>query len=340
MGSKKLRTEKRLEQLKNAPPRPIAKSVPQKPTAIAEPQRPWYTILIMAAAIAVIMFLFNLMLNTFVTDYFLQRHPEYNGDNEALRIAVEAFMKQSSWYIIIQRLIYNFSGVVAIMICFFRLEQEELTVIGLKKNGKIFQDVGMAVLFAFTAVLIVFNLLAAIGYTKLTRTLEFSWYQLLWTVEIAIMCLFEEGFFRGFLGYKLKKYGTLVATVVPALIFTLYKGIPSTMPGTYLTYFVMGAMLSFTVNKLGTMWFSLAFRFVWTFVSGVVLSIYSGLIKGIFEITGIKETLLSGNVASFENGLLPGIILIICFVIIYKMITSRGKRTERRLHSDGTIRPV
>ncbi len=337
MGSKKLRTEKKLAQQKNIPQKPTSR--PRKSSLpAAQPDAPWYTAIYLIIAIFVAMFLFNIMLNTFVTDRFLQSHPEYQGDNEGLKAAVEIYMKQSRWYISLQNLIYNFSGIIAMMIFFGRFEKRDLSIIGLNNNGKKGMDIGMGILFAVGAVLIAYNLFTIMGYITPTGAFAFDWHQLLWTGEILLMCIFEEGFFRGYLGYKLQKYGRNIAIIVPAVIFTLYKSIPSTMPGTYLTYLVMGLMLSYTVTKLKTLWFAFSFRIAWTFFSGIVLSIYSGLIKGIVENSGVAENIISGGIVGFENGIIATTVLVICFVLAIKMTAKRNKKLQRKLHSDGTIR--
>ena len=340
MGSKKQRTEKKLKRAKKKPYIPRQTSAKKEDTKItsAYSSTPLYTALFMILGIVVLAFIFTIMLNTVITDIYMKDHPELANDTATLKTAVEAYINTNPVCLIAQRIVLNVAGILAMMMLFSRLEKKQFPSIVFVNNGKVKVDIGMGVLFSFLAVLVAYNILAVIGYVTPTGALAFNPIQLLWTVDFIFMCIFEEAFFRGYAIYKLGSYNTNVAIIVSSFLFALYRGLPSTMLSTYVTYIIMGIVLSYSAVKLKSLWFPLTFRFIWTFTSGILLSIYSAVVPGIVENTGLKESLLSGNKAGFENGFIAAIILLICYVIIRKIIEGRNTPKQRRLHPDGTIR--
>lgn len=339
MASKKQRTAKRDERRDNISARQPASASNVKSSRETSPQRtPLYTVLPMLLGIIVLAFVFNVVLNTVVTDIYGKNHPELLGDTEALRLAVEAYINGSAVYTVLQRIAVNSAGILAMMMLFGRLEKNEFPSIGFSGDQKRRTNIGMGVLFSFLAVLVAYNALTVIGYIKPTGALVFNWTQLLWTADIFIMCLFEEMLFRGYIGYKLKPYNMNYTVIISSVLFALYKGLPSTMPSTYITYIMMGVLLSYVSIKLGSIWFALSFRFVWTFTAGIILSIYHVAVPGIVENTGITESLISGSNLGFENGLIAFAVLLICFIVAKKLLKSRSTPKQRRLYPDGTIR--
>lgn len=339
MGSRKQRTKIKNENKKAMPPRQQG-ARPAVPTSkkAGTAARPLYTALFMIIGIVVLSFIFTVMLNTVVTDIYSQKHPEFSGDTEALRLAVEAYINGNAVYTVLQRITTDLAGILAMMMLFGRLEKAEFPSIGFAGDLNRRTNIGMGVLFSSLAVLVAYNALTVIGYVKLTGALVFNWTQLLWAADILLMCLFEEMFFRGYISYKLKAYNKNYTIIISSVLFALYKGLPSTMFTTYLTYIMMGILLSYATVKLGSVWFSLTFRFVWTFIAGIILSIYHGAVPGIVENEGIKQSFISGNALGFENGLIAFAVLLICFIIVKKLLESKRSQKQRRLYPDGTIR--
>ncbi len=338
MGSKKQRSKRKNERGKNTQPMPKKTEAVSRKTGEHTSSVPLYTALFMLAGMAVLAFIFTVILNTAVTDIYLKNHPELSGDNTALKAAVEAYINDNAIYNIVQRIVVNVSGILAIMMLFGRLEKESFPSVGFSGDAKRRVNIGMGALFSFLGVLVAYNILAAIGYVKPTGALVFNWVQLLWIADILVMCLFEEIFFRGYIGYKLSNYNMNYTIIISSVLFALYKGLPSTLPSTYITYIIMGVLLSYVSVKLKSVWFALSFRIVWTFTSGILLSIYAEVVPGIVENSGIKESLLSGNKSGFENGLIASAVLLICFILAKRMIENRNAPKQRRLHPDGTIR--
>ncbi len=345
MGSKKERTDKKLKKyIGNSSNMSQHNKVLPKTSKSSDntinlmPQTPLYTALIMIICIFVISFLFTFMMNTVITEICIKQDPTLSNNIEALRAAAEKYLTEHPIFNIINKILVNMAGISAIMIFFRKLEKTELPVIGFINNGKRKMDIGMGILFSFCAVLVAYNILAFFGFIKPTFALVFNPIQLLWTLDIIIMCVFEEMLFRGYMIFKLKKQNTLLRIAIPTILFALYKGLPSTMPSTYITYIAMGAYLSFTAIRFNSIWFSVAFRAIWTFTSGILLSIYSMAVPGIIENENIATNILSGSPAGFENGLIATFVIVICFAITQYMLKKRTEKTQRRLYPDGTIR--
>lgn len=345
MGSKKDRTQKKMQRYvgRQNSAHSVQKSTDsgkktERITSVDFPKAPIYTILIMIVGIVVLTLLFTTVMNGAVTQICIKNDPSLNNDASALKIAAEKYIADHPVFRIISLILMNFAGISAMFVLFGRLERCELPVIGFINNGKRKMDIGMGVIFALGCTLIIYNIFAFFGYVKPTMAFLFAPVQLLWALQIVIMCIFEEMFFRGYLLFKTKKYSFTIKIAVSALIFTIYKGLPSTMPSTYITYAIMGVFLAYTTLKFNTLWFSLSFRLVWTLVSGLVLSIYSPAVPGIVENSGIPVNLLAGSAAGFENGLIAGFVLILCFLLVKYMLKKRSEPNQRRLQSDGTIR--
>ncbi len=315
-----------------------AKKLEQK-LQITTASRPLWTIVIIVVGVMLLEFLFQFMLNTVVTDQYMKAHPELT-ETAAIRDAVAQYMEQNPIFFVLRRIIYNLSGILALMLLFGRVEKEQLPEIGFSnprfRGGNIIIGVVISALAVFCA----YALLTVLEYIEPTGAFVFSWLQPLWVVNFVLMSFFEEMFFHGYLVFKLGKLKPVWIVLITSVVFALWGGLPSTNPIIYLNYLILGAFLCFTRIKFDSLWFGIAFRFGWTLTSGVFLSIYTNpnLCPGILEHSGLATNFLAGNQAGFENGMIATIILSMCFIVVYKISQSRQTRFQRRLTKDGYIR--
>lgn len=341
MGSKKERTDRKLQKLITPEQKThsVAPSVQisHKPTIQAKSTTPFYTALIMIAAMVVLYFIFTVILNTVIADMCLSADSSLNGNNEALLAATEQFIVDHPIYNIISSAFISISGILAMMMTFYRLEKCEITSVGLFKTATTKTDIGMGLLIGFVSAAVVYNLLFLFGFVKPTGAFVFNYYQIAWTFHILFTIVFEEILFRGYVMFKFPGKNGFVGIIISGVAFALYKGVPSIMPSTYITYFIFGAMLAYSVKMFHSVWFALSFRLIWTFFNAIIFSVDSAVILGIVENSGLTESFLSGSRAGCENGIIAGAIFVLCFILIRYLNKKRSEPKIRKIHRDGTI---
>ncbi len=342
MGSKKERSEKQTERLKSSQAQaPRELKQPQKPFSLGLATEPMYKAGLMVIAIIVIMFLLNFIINSVFTQIVTSQYSELANDSEKLLEKVQEYIGKSTVYSVLQRISLSLSGILALIFLFKRIEKTDLDAIGVKNKQKLGINIGLGALLGFVAILVVYNLLLLIGSVGMSGMMVLDPIQLLWTLEILFMCVFEEMFFRGYLHFKLGKMKPVWLFVISSVIFVLFKGMPSDAVGTYTTYALMNVFLILMYKQLKSPWFGVAFRFMWTFTSGIVLSIYSPAVPGIFELSHFSENILSGTKSGFENGIIASVVIVACYFVVRVIASGKLKPKEkyqRRLQKDGTIR--
>ncbi len=344
MSSRKNKKNRQLEKLitseqKNAAVKPAKTDSSKKSSSVwQDAEKPLYTVLFLVAAIAVLSFVFRLIMNSVVTDICTKADPSLANNVEALKEAASAYIESHPVFTVISRMTISLAVIAALVFFFPMIEDTTHSSLGLRKTLQTGADLGLGSIFGIVSVFLIFNIFILLGYAGITGDLVFNYYEIIWGIDIILTCIFEELFFRGYLIFKLKKYGTVLTMIVTSLLFTLFKGIPSTAIPTYLTFFAMGMFLSWTTLRFSSIWFAFTFRLFWTLISGIVLPVYSAAVPGIVELEFFKEGFLSGTKAGFENGFLATIIILACFFTV-KYIADRKKNEtkQRRLHSDGTI---
>ncbi len=338
MGSKKLRNQRKSNTvLPTSSPSP---ALSEKKAAISNDiQKPIYTVFFMIIGIVLLSFLFTVIVNTFITDYYMSLHPELGNDIEAIRAGVEEFIYTKTIFIVLRRVAISLAGILSMLILFGKIEQKSFAVIGFEYKEKRTFDILIGLAFGLIAMLVLYNFLLIFGFVQPSGTLIFSLSQIYWTFEILLMCIFEELFFRGYLLYKLKKFKPVISIAIISVIFSIYKGITVNSPGIFLSQAAMSILLTFAAIRFKSLWFPLTFRFMWTFASAILLSVYSVAIEGMIANNGLANNIIAGG-ASVENGIMASGVLIICFVLVMKMAQTREKPKAftRKLHSDGTIR--
>ena len=344
MGSKKVRNERQLERMRT---NPVAPPVEKKtepagfelPTG--KPQRQWYTLGFMIVSILLIMFAVNWVINYAFTAVCLSRDPSLKDNSEALMEAFNKFVGSNAAYMILQKMSLNISVVLTLLLFFKRFEGENISSLGIHFKGKTGVNIGAGALLGFVAILLAYNLLMIIGAVKMTGRVYFDPIQLLWTLDMIITVLADEALFRGYVRYKLADKHKILIYAASAIVFALYKGLPSTSPVTYISYGAMALFMMYIYELTKSLWFGIMFRFAWAFFSGIVLSINLSTIPGIFMNEGLKESIFAGNDFGFENGLIAVIVIVVCFGIVKYIFEGRmkpGKKFQRRLQKDGTIR--
>lgn len=128
---------------------------------------------------------------------------------------------------------------------------------------------------------------------------------------------------------------------VTCVLYAIYKGLPSSSPATYISYAAMNFFFMYAYTNLDSPWFVISFRLVWTFISGLVLSVYSPGVPGIFQTKWININILTGTAAGFENGLIVAFVFVVAYFAVKTIFSGRlkpGEKYQRRLRKDGTIR--
>lgn len=341
MGSKKSRIAKQ-----SAKPNGIAQTNKVKVTKseafkLGESTQPLYKVLFLVAVILILTFLLNWILNSVFTNIVSNRNPDISHDSTQLLEKVQEYIDANVYYPVLQKIVLELSGILAMLFFFERIEKSNLSELGFFNKQKIGANIGLGALLGFVAVLVALNLLFLCKGIELTGKAIVNPVQLLWAAEFIFMIFCEEFIFRGYLRYKLSKTNPIVMYTVTCALYALYKGLPSTSPATYISYAAMNFFFMYAYINLNSPWFGIAFRFVWTFISGLVLSAYSPGVPGIFQTKWIKFNILTGSAAGFENGLIVAFVFVIAYFGVKMILGGRlkpGEKYQRRLHKDGTIR--
>lgn len=317
------------------------KPVKQKMFTLGKPDEPIYKAILMAVAFAVLAFLLNWILNSVFTNIVSSQNPELSNNSTLLLEKVREYISNNIYYPALQKSVLEVSGILAVVFFFKRIEKRDISELGFTNKQKIGANIGLGSLIGFLAILIAFNLLFLLNGVEFTGKLVIHPVQIVWLVEFSLMILCEEFIFRGYVRYKLANTKPIIIYVVSCVLFALYKGYPSTSPATYISYAAMNFFLMFAYVQLNSPYFGIAFRFVWTVLSGIVFPVYSGIIPGLFQMQWNKENILTGLDKGVEHGLIAAFVFIIAYLGVKMIISGKlkpGEKYQRRLHKDGTIR--
>lgn len=343
MGSKKLRAAKQAAKPVKASAQTTAVKKPTKvkPFELESSTEPLYKALLMVFAVLVLALLLDQILNSAYINIVSDMYPDIVGNSVLLREKVEEYMYNNMYYPALQRITLELAGILAVCFFFKRIEKNDLSVLGFTSKQKIGSNIGMGLLFGFLAVLITFNLIFMFNGVDFTGKVLLSPIQLLWLLEILLMIMCEELVFRGYLRYKFSNVSPIVMYIISSALYALYKGFNSSSLMAYLPYLVMNFFFMFTYIKLNSPWFNISFRFMWSFISGLILPIYSPLIPGLFQMEWKNANVLTGVDGSVEKGLIVALVFVLAYFGVKFILEGRlkpGEKHQRRLYKDGTIR--
>jgi len=339
MGSKKEREQKKTSK---QPVNPPAKKVVNPSLGkLQGSQTPIYTVFYIVAIVLALVFVLNWIVNACYTSAAMNMDPSLSDDQQLLMQKVQELIDKSVAYPVLQRIILSGSILLSLIFFFNKTERSELKVLGLFNKQRLGANIGIGLITGFLAILVIYNVLLVFKWVKFTGEVRYDPIQFLWLAEIILCVLSEELFFRCYLKYKLSNVKPIYMYAISTVLFVLYKGLPSPMISTYVTYAVMHIFLMLMYVKFESPWFGVSFRFMWLFVSGLVISIYSPAVPGIFKSDLLAENFIVGTKAGFESGLLAGIVLLLAFVAVKFITDGRlkpGEKYVRKLQKDGTIR--
>ena len=339
MGSKKEREQKKTSKQPAIPP--AKKVVNAQISAVKASKTPIYTIFYIVAIVLALVFVFNWIINACYTSAAMNADPSLSDNQQLLMQKVQELIEKSAAYPVLQRITLSGSILLSLIFFFSKAEKSELKVLGLFNKQRLAANVGIGLITGFLAILVIYNVLLVFKCVKFTGEFRYDPIQFLWLAEIILCVMSEELFFRCYLKYKLSSLKPIYMYAISTVLFVLYKGLPSPMPSTYVTYAIMHIFLMFMYVKFESPWFGVSFRFMWLFISGLVISIYSPAVPGIFKSDLLAENFFAGSKAGFESGLLAGIVLLLAFAAVKFITEGRlkpGEKYVRKLQKDGTIR--
>lgn len=341
MSSKKMRTAKQSVRPLNMQSTVSKKPASAKAFELGSSTEPLYKALFMILVVLVLTFLLNWILNSVFTNIVSSKNPDISNDSALLMEKVQEYVNNSMYYPVLQKIVLELSGILAMIFFFARIEKKNISELGFANRQKLGVNIGLGGLIAFVALLVAFNLLFLCKGVEFTGKAVINPIQLLWAAEFVLMILCEEFIFRGYIRYKLADKKPAVIYIVSCVLFALYKGLPSTSPATYISYAAMNFFFMFVYQKLNSPWFNISFRLVWTFLSGLVLSVYSPGVPGLLQIKWNNVNILTGTQAGFENSLIVAFVFVLAYFGVKMIFDGRlkpGEKYQRRLHKDGTIR--
>lgn len=342
MGSKKSRIAKQSAKPINTAAKTVTKKKPKSEIfKLVESTEPLYKALFLIGVTVILAFLLNWILNSVFTNLVASRNPDISDNSKLLLEKVKEYINANPYYYVLQKTVVELSGILAMVFFFERIEKNNLSELGFFNKQKLGTNIGLGALIGFLSVLVALNLLLVCKGVELTGKAVIHPVQLLWAVEFMLMILCEELIFRGYVRYKLSNTSPVIMYAVSCVLFALYKGFPSKSPATYISYAAMNFFFMYAYTKLNSPWFGISFRFVWTFISGLLLSVYSSGVPGLFSVKWIKINILTGSASGFENGLIVAFVFIIAYLGVKMILEGRlkpGEKYQRRLHKDGTIR--
>ena len=339
MGSKKLRTQKQAVKQPANVEMPMVQN--HSSIAVKQPKTPFYTIFYVVAIILVLIFLFNWIINACYTNAAMNADPSISNNQQLLMEKVQELISKSAVHPILQRIVLSVSILIGLLFFFKKTEKTDVSALGLFNKQKLAANIGIGLVAGFLAILVIYNVLIVFGWYEFTGVFRYTPLQFLWLLEIIVCVLSEELLFRGYLKYKFSNIKPIYMYAISTVLFVLFKALGSTMPSTYITFAVMNIFLMYMYIKFDSPWFGVAFRFMWLLISGLVISIYSPAVPGIFESLPRVENLFAGSRAGFESGLIAATVLALAFVGVKFITDGRlkpGEKHVRKLQKDGTIR--
>lgn len=142
----------------------------------------------------------------------------------------------------------------------------------------------------------------------------------------------EEIFSRGYCMVVLRQTGKRwVPMVVSSVIFSLLHGLnPNVSIVGLLNIFLVGMLFAYMFEATGNIWMPIGYHITWNYFQGNIFGFpVSGMSQqGLYNITVLKENLLTGGNFGPEGGLLATTVIALGFVVVkyYSERKSRGVR--------------
>ena len=232
-------------------------------------------------------------------------------------------------------LIHNAIGFICVLIAVFMFLKEEkksFKSIGLTSIKKGYKDLVIGLLFGIASISFVFFMLLGTKNITVTNPSKpyFSSYAVIGLIIYVFVGIGEELLSRGYCITALNQMKKpWLSVVISACIFSsLHFFNPNVKPLGLINIILVGVLFGYMYVKSGNLWMPIGYHITWNYFQGSVYGLnVSGFdVEGIFHSYVLKNNILTGGAFGPEAGILTTIVIIIGFLIVWKLPLSFNKK--------------
>lgn len=224
--------------------------------------------------------------------------------------------------------------IIAVFIILRFMDKKKFKDIGLGFNPKSARELVYGLLLGAISMTLIFLVLLSTGSISLTNGFfspNFSVYTLTGLITFIFVGIEEELFSRGYcmmvLEQTRKKW---VPIIVSSIIFSMLHLLnPNVKVLGLINIFLVGVLFAWMVVKTGSLLMPIGYHITWNYFQGNVFGFpVSGTDPhGIYNITVLKDNILTGGAFGPEAGILTTIVIIIGLLVVSKY-SSRKRYTN------------
>lgn len=229
-------------------------------------------------------------------------------------------------------MLQNVIIILSVVLFWKVFDKKPLRDMGITPVKEGYRDFLKGLAFGIIAISTVFIILLVTGNVSVAKGLahpEFTFDMLTGLLMFILVGFGEEIFSRGYCMTVLNQTGNRwVVVLVSSMIFSILHAVnPNVSALGLINIFLVGVLFAYMVLKTGSIWMPIGFHITWNYLQGNIFGFeVSGqeIQGGLYSTRYITENIVNGGKFGPEGGIATTIILLIFFVIIWKLIKTKS----------------